>query len=181
MEKANAQMSLGEEIFKEIPQLEVVVTDDKDSMKYYLTPFRAYGFQVSGTDDGQGSYGQSEFIGLQYIVRRNEKRIAIAIFRAMTLNALMDHNRHYEKQWYPNFEENQVLDKFINSSYDWVKAIVDKEDIKVSKSIFEQLAPEPMETKEPGIMDNIKQQTNKLKQQSDKVMNKIKTWKKEQA
>jgi hypothetical protein len=57
-------IKLGQQIFKEIPQLEVINNEGRDTQNiYYLSPFRAYGFQVSGTDTGIGSYGVSEFIG----------------------------------------------------------------------------------------------------------------------
>lgn len=41
-----------------IPTLELKVED----RSYYLTPFRAYRFQVSGSKDGDGDYGSSPVI-----------------------------------------------------------------------------------------------------------------------
>jgi hypothetical protein len=128
------KMQLGKEIFKEIPQLEVIATGGEKAHTFYLSPFRAYGFQVSGTDDGQGSFGTSEFIGLQNIYRNNNERIAKAIFRAMAGNALTAHNQYYQKLWEPSFEEGKIFDTFIDSSYDWIKLITDMEDRKVKES-----------------------------------------------
>ena len=54
-----------------IPTLEIKVGDDS----FYLTPFRGYRFQVSGTKDGDGDYGSSPVIhykealgGLHYAI-----------------------------------------------------------------------------------------------------------------
>ena len=47
----------------EIPVIELKVKDS-DIIVGYLSPFRCYRFQVSGTFDGQGDYGCTEVIGL---------------------------------------------------------------------------------------------------------------------
>lgn len=163
-------MKLGKEFFKEIPQLEVISQgrDEKENHTYYLSPFRAYGFQVSGTDDGIGSYGASEFIGLTNVVRQNSERIAKAIFRALAIDALTRHNRG-NQAWYTNFEEENTLINFVDTSYDWVKSIVDKENEQIKKDVFGtfEFAVEKQEEENPKLIETIK--------------SKLPTWKRKQA
>ena len=51
-----------------MPVLEVKV-DDK--VVGYLSPFRGYRFQVSGTFEGEGDYGSSEVIGLKNAILKS--------------------------------------------------------------------------------------------------------------
>lgn len=155
MEKVNAKLSIGKTFFKHIPQLELIVTDEQGTDTFYLSPFRAYGFQVSETDDGIGSAGQSEFLGLENIVRANSKTMAIRIFRALALNAIMDHNRYYENSYYPSFNEFKVFDQFIDASYDWVKSIVDEENKRITQEEFSKIELQHVK-EESGFIDNIK-------------------------
>lgn len=138
MEQALAKMKIGKVFIKNIPQLEIIAErENGETSTFYLSPFRAYGFQVSETDDGQWSRGQSEFIGLEYIVRANEKAIAKAIFRAMAGNALTAHNQHYKEIWDPSFEEAARLEAFITDSYTWVRTLVKKQGKGIQKTFFE--------------------------------------------
>jgi hypothetical protein len=85
----------------------------------------------------------------------------------MALNALMDHTRRNPKPYYPSFEDNKVLDKFIDASYDWVKSIVDEE------------------TQQRGLFDGIKlpeEKTGMVEQLKSKAVQlKSKVWKTKQA
>lgn len=53
-----------------IPVLHVVIKDDNNEIvkEGWLSPFRAYRFQVSGTIEGFGDYGSSEVIGLKHCI-----------------------------------------------------------------------------------------------------------------
>jgi hypothetical protein len=135
--KVETKMVLGEMVFKfkgnedkvmeTFPQLEVTGEKYNKEHTYYLSPFRGYGFQVSGGPNGEGSFGTSEFVGLKNIVKGLDKNVAQAILYGMALNALHDHSRHYNESWYPSFEEKQKLDKFATASYDWVSDWMDQE------------------------------------------------------
>lgn len=121
------KMKLGNIVVKEdgVPQLEVRGTLEKQHT-YYASPFRGYGFQVSGNDKGVNDCGASEFVGLNTIVKAQEPVIAKALFRALLLNALMKHNRLYDEVWSPSFEETQKMDEFINACYTWVVSEIDR-------------------------------------------------------
>ena len=51
-----------------MPVLEIKVND---KVVGYLSPFRGYRFQVSGTFDGEGDYGSSEVIGLKNAILKS--------------------------------------------------------------------------------------------------------------
>ena len=51
-----------------MPQLEIKYTIYGDERVLYLSPFRGYSFQVSGSIEGSGSYGASSVVGLGNIV-----------------------------------------------------------------------------------------------------------------
>ena len=51
-----------------MPVLEIKVND---KVVGYLSPFRGYRFQVSGTFDGEGDYGSSEVVGLKNAILKN--------------------------------------------------------------------------------------------------------------
>jgi hypothetical protein len=73
-ETRNAQITFGELTLEGrtgIPTLEIKCGD----RSYYLTPFRGYRFQVSGSKDGDGDYGSSPVIhykenfgGMHYVI-----------------------------------------------------------------------------------------------------------------
>jgi hypothetical protein len=124
------------------PQLEVIDKGNTKEHTYYLSPFRAYGFQVSGGPNGEGSYGVSQFVGLKNLVTGLEKAVAEAVFYEMALSALHDHSRG--TGWYPSFEEKQKIDKFTTASYEWVKSLtgqkqpVKKETVK-KETVIERM------------------------------------------
>lgn len=65
-----------------IPTLEIKV----DDRSYYLTPFRAYRFQVSGSKDGDGDYGSSPVLHF----RENFKEMHYALTTGVIDSAARD-------------------------------------------------------------------------------------------
>jgi hypothetical protein len=70
-------IKFGEIVYAEgsvMPQLQINIIDNTDSENpvvkrvYYLSPFRLYRFQVSGSLNGSGDYGASPVVGLGNIV-----------------------------------------------------------------------------------------------------------------
>lgn len=127
-----------DKVMEKFPQLEVIAKGETKEHKYYLSPFRAYGFQVSGGPNGQGSYGVSQFVGLKNLVTSLDKSVAEAVFYDMALSALHDHSRG--TGWYPSFEEKQKIDKFTTASYEWVKSLIPaaKQEVK-KESVIERM------------------------------------------
>lgn len=124
-----------------IPVLYVVIKDcdTKEIVKKgWLSPFRAYSFQVSGSPDGVGDCGASKVIGLKHCIyfssndsgigfqsNYDAKGIGKQLLLGQALIALLkwaDHSDmgEWDHRWYN--EENQ-LSKFIDECYDWLRSI----------------------------------------------------------
>lgn len=99
-------MTIGEITFDKecgIPTAEVLVSG---KVSGYLTPFRAYCFQVSGTKGGQGAYGSSQVIGLRKVANMtsdisepsnlNMKHTCEELLRGQAMIALYNHARMKE-------------------------------------------------------------------------------------
>ena len=98
-----------------IPTLEIV-TDDRS---YYLTPFRGYRFQVSGTKDGDGDYGSSpvvhfkkNFGGMHYAITTGviDSAARDALSRFCDGRGSMPHIGPLTSIWY----------EFIDESHRWI-------------------------------------------------------------
>ena len=110
----------------EVPQLEVqeIGINGEVSNTYYLTPFRTYGFQVSKTITGINTMGRSEFVGLQNIVKNNDKWLTKEIMKAMIMEAIHDYNSRWNDQnWSPDYQETKTIFTFIDQSIKWVSDV----------------------------------------------------------
>lgn len=64
--------------FEGVPVLELNVVDFERKVNkstVYLSPFRGYRFQVSGTFDGHGDYGSTEVVGLGNVLHAKFTRV----------------------------------------------------------------------------------------------------------
>ena len=98
-----------------IPTLELKVED----RSYYLTPFRGYRFQVSGSRDGDGDYGSSPVIhykealgGLNYAVTTGiiDSAARDALSRFCDGRGVMPHIGPLTHIWY----------EFVDESHKWL-------------------------------------------------------------
>lgn len=98
-----------------IPTLELKVED----RSYYLTPFRGYRFQVSGSRDGDGDYGSSPVIhykealgGLHYAVTTGiiDSAARDALSRFCDGRGVMPHIGPLTHIWY----------EFVDESHKWL-------------------------------------------------------------
>lgn len=98
-----------------IPTLEIKCGD----MPYYLTPFRGYRFQVSGSTDGDGDYGSSPVIhykdnlsGLHYAITTGiiDSAARDALSRFCDGRGVMPHIGPLTHIWY----------EFLDESHKWL-------------------------------------------------------------
>ena len=98
-----------------IPTLEIKVED----RSYYLTPFRGYRFQVSGSKDGDGDYGSSpvvhfkeNFGGMHYAITTGviDSAARDALSRFCDDRGMMPHIGPLTHIWY----------EFIDESHKWL-------------------------------------------------------------
>lgn len=98
-----------------IPTLEIKT----DGRSYYLTPFRAYRFQVSGSKDGDGDYGSSPVIhfkktlgGLHYTITTGiiDSAARDALSRFCDGRGMMPSIGVFSHVWY----------EFIDESHKWL-------------------------------------------------------------
>lgn len=142
MKTLEEKMTLGNLVFKkdyegnDFPQLEITGHMEGKTHTYYLSPFRGYGFQVSGGPNGEGSFGRSEFLGLTNIVNDLSESVGKAVFYGMVLNAIHDHNRRYKENWYPNYDEQKKIDEFAEAAYKWVETLVQEPK---QQTLFERM------------------------------------------
>ena len=64
--------------FEGVPVLELHVEDYERKVKrntIYLSPFRGYRFQVSGSLDGNGDYGSTEVVGLGNVLNAKFSKV----------------------------------------------------------------------------------------------------------
>lgn len=110
-----------------IPVLEIhslrIRGEEEKAHTYYLTPFRGYGFQVSGTKDGEGSFGRSAFIGLKEITGKLDKGIEYDIYRSFIDNAIYEHTKYVGIKLDIRYEDEQTLNAFAKASHEWVSTI----------------------------------------------------------
>lgn len=71
------KLNIGEvKNFEGVPVLELHVEDNGRKVNtVYLSPFRGYRFQVSGTLDGVGDYGSTEVVGLGNVLHAKFRRV----------------------------------------------------------------------------------------------------------
>lgn len=87
MDKMNV-IALGNIVYSDccdMPQLEVMFNG---MVVGYLTPFRHYCFQVSGTVDGAGDLGSSPIIKLDEIIINNSRDASLVILKGLAMLAL---------------------------------------------------------------------------------------------
>ena len=98
-----------------IPTLEIICED----RSFYLTPFRGYRFQVSGTKDGDGDYGSSpvvhfkkNFGGMHYAITTGviDSAARDALSRFCDGRGNMPHIGPLTSIWY----------EFIDESHRWI-------------------------------------------------------------
>lgn len=98
-----------------IPTLEIICED----RSFYLTPFRGYSFQVSGTKDGDGDYGSSpvvrfkeNFGGMHYAITTGviDSAARDALSRFCDGRGCMPHIGPLTSIWY----------EFIDESHRWI-------------------------------------------------------------
>ena len=98
-----------------IPTLEIKVED----RSYFLTPFRGYRFQVSGSRDGDGDYGSSpvvhfkeNFGGMHYAITTGiiDSAARDALSRFCDGRGMMPHIGSMTNIWY----------EFIDESHKWL-------------------------------------------------------------
>lgn len=98
-----------------IPTLEIRVED----RSYYLQPFRAYRFQVSGSKDGDGDYGSSPvvhfreaFKGMHYTITTGviDSAARDALSRFCDGRGIMPHIGTLTHIWY----------EFVDESHKWL-------------------------------------------------------------
>ena len=98
-----------------IPTLEIICED----RSFYLTPFRGYRFQVSGTKDGDGDYGSSpvvhfkkNFGGMHYAITTGviDSAARDALSRFCDGRGIMPHIGPLTSIWY----------EFIDESHRWI-------------------------------------------------------------
>ena len=98
-----------------IPTLEIICED----RSFYLTPFRGYRFQVSGTKDGDGDYGSSpvvhfkkNFGGMHYAITTGviDSAARDALSRFCDGRGCMPHIGPLTSIWY----------EFIDESHRWI-------------------------------------------------------------
>jgi hypothetical protein len=117
-ETRNAQITFGELTLEGrtgIPTLEIKCGD----RSYYLTPFRGYRFQVSGSKDGDGDYGSSPVIhykenfgGMHYVITTGviDSAARDALSRFCDGRGVMPHIGPLTHIWY----------EFIDESHKWL-------------------------------------------------------------
>ena len=125
------------EMYEDIPVLDLKVNEE---IVGWLSPFRCYSFQVSGTKEGQNNLGSIRVVGLAncivenvkfgpgYITICNTKEISMELLSAMASLALVEFANRQKlivpkcKWHYSNYcpEEQEEYTKFINAVYDYV-------------------------------------------------------------
>ena len=90
---------------------------------YYLTPFRGYGFQVSGTKEGEGAFGRSAFIGLEGITGKLGKAIEEELYSSLIENAIRKHAEIVDKTVYIGYNGALIINRFAEASHKWVTEI----------------------------------------------------------
>ena len=138
------KIKFGEIVSEEgkIPVLELLVVDENDETITigYLSPFRGYKFQVSGTDKGEGDCGGSIVIGLArcitftdgdgptYYSNEDRKGIAIELLRGQASLAISQfcrptswHGQYIPPKMYDWINDNNPFEQFINLCYDYIK------------------------------------------------------------
>lgn len=118
-----------------MPVLKIVVEDNKD---FYLSPFRGYSFQVSGSLEGSGDYGSSEVIGLANVImafdnyQKPKSNLSIyaqnsdptmIIFRSLINDALRKASIIVPIKVGDKFR-NDIIDEFINDVIDWLHKLM---------------------------------------------------------
>lgn len=100
--------------------LEAVADDGTVVKRGYLTPFRAYRFQVSGTITGSGDFGSSPVINLLEIARMHG-----------SANILLPHAQYAVQRWFREygyvntarmFSFGSDAEKWFDASIDWLKS-----------------------------------------------------------
>lgn len=100
--------------------LEAVADDGTVVKRGYLTPFRAYRFQVSGTITGSGDFGSSPVINLPEIARMQGGA-----------NILLPHAQYAVQRWFREygyvntahmFSFGSEAEKWFDASIDWLKS-----------------------------------------------------------
>lgn len=88
----------------------------------YLSPFRGYSFQVSGTKDGDGDYGSSGIIKFKELyVAINDKSMTFAIMKAAAVDAVAEWCRRFNATL-PNTHiawSDTMFRKFLKESFKW--------------------------------------------------------------
>lgn len=119
-----------------------VICDGGRYEKGYLTPFRGYRFQVSGTKDGQGDCGSSQVVGLGNIVRTLEKcepigKEATSIYASNTyvLNGVLEDLAllalaKFDGSTYLPSECWRELEQFICETIDYINGVIRKGNIE---------------------------------------------------
>lgn len=141
----------GYKVIHGIPEVELTIYDgetgEPEKLRYWLSAFRWYRFQVSGGPDGQGDYGSTPVFGLQtlgsiaqkgpsnYGQESTVKFIIEAVARdaidefMFKMGSTSECYFRFEKPMYDAFiGANEYWDKFINAVYDHVVNGVELED-----------------------------------------------------
>ena len=118
-----------------MPTLKIIVENDRD---FYLSPFRGYSFQVSGTLSGSCDYGSSEVIGLANVVKafsdyqKPKSNLSIyaqnsdptmIIFRSLINDALRKASIIVPIKVGDKFRQD-IIDEFINEVIDWLHKLM---------------------------------------------------------
>lgn len=113
----------------------VIKIETEDGDDFYLSPFRAYKFQVSGTFEGGGDYGSSMVVGLSNCIvdyfaicngeigrqsNCSEQRISKEILRGQAALAIMDFCRIENVHFVDNLLNNDDFEEFITMCYNMV-------------------------------------------------------------
>lgn len=127
------------------PMCTVVLKDENGNEKItgYVTPFRGYRFQVSGTEEGIGDNGASPILFMESYCRNN-KQYDRELLRGQLALCLMQHKKYFRcfgdyylkkddtcelpdlKPFvYDSMDEDEipVVEKFLNACMKWIPTI----------------------------------------------------------
>lgn len=115
--QTTSKVTFGELIPKEsgIPTLEVMV----DNAKGYLTPFRLYRFQVSGTIDGQNDLASSDLIEMRKLAKTSN---GISVLETYAEFVVMKFGVRYSehKMNELTYTEQTRLYAFVKQCAEWI-------------------------------------------------------------
>jgi hypothetical protein len=100
--------------------VEAVAADGQVVRKGYLTPFRAYRFQVSGTVNGEGDFGSTPVCNLSELARMSDG-YGVLLPHAFTAIARWARGYKLGLDPYAIFGYGNVAEKWLEATVEWLK------------------------------------------------------------